>query len=179
MTPEEFHEMLPDYLAGELSESQELRLRAFLEAHPAERFRVEELRAAQQAVRQTAPSPTEAEDRVVGLPSLASLAGPREAGLPATRTAAGRFRFVPAALRYAAVVLLAFAGGYITRGWRPAEPAETPAQPEIARVAPAPAAGVLLPDALSPHLAERLERAIRAYPQGQTLTWALLSLAAR
>jgi len=54
-----------------------------------------------------------------------------------------------------------------------------PAQPGMVQVAPTPAAGVMLPGALSPRLAERLERAVRDYPQGQTLTWALLSLAAR
>lgn len=173
MTAEEFREKLPDYLAGELSKSEESRVGAYLDANPAEKRLADELLAAQHAVRQTAPSRVEAEERVAEVPPLETLTG-RGARTGSERTAGLRLRSVAVALRYAAVIALAFAGGYATRGWRAGEATGARVEPEERRLVEGPLVGPL-----SPHLAERLERAVREYPGGQTLTWALLSLAAR
>jgi anti-sigma factor RsiW len=179
MTPEEFHEKLPEYLAGELSESEERRVRAFLEANPSEQSRVEALLAALDAVRQTVPPPDEAEQRVSELPIPAALIGRGATRQAAARAAAGRLRLVSVALRYAAVILLAFASGYWARGRQGGELAGTPPQGETTQIVVRLTEAGPLAGPLSPRLAERLERAVRDYPQGQTLTWALLSLAAR
>lgn len=147
MTNEQFNDLLADWLGDELSPDDRTAFERELAANPLRRAEAQRLREAQDLVRALArPQP--------------QLRQPHPAML----------RVVAAALRYAAVIALAFAGGYMARG--PDAPATQPAAPRVVEQPPARAPG-------DSRLADRYAAALRKFPDSPTLSHSLLMLARR
>lgn len=147
MTDERFEQLLADHLAGELDDAAAAELHDAAAADSARAQRLRELEATERALGEHVVSLQAAEQRVATLlePVRVRETGAREA----------RSR-VPALLRYAAVVLLAFVAGYVFRGWS-------------AATEPAP----------REQLAERFVDAQREFPGSSQFAHSLLALARR
>ncbi len=159
MTEERFRELLADYLAGELDEQQAAAFRAELAASAERRKLASELQAAAAALEGNVLSENEArqrtEDLKLELPSPLKRAHASEA--------TGRYKRLFAALRYAAVIALAFGGGYIVRGWQSGSPETTSAPPPMAEI--------------NERYVANFAEATQLFPHSSTFTRSLLMLA--
>lgn len=118
----EFEVRLGEYLSGEMDADETRAFEALLANDPARRQLADELRETGALVRAAVPSAELAEQCTRGL-SLGR--SDRNAG-----RAAG-WRIAAAALRYAAVILLAFALGFMARGWESGPANTRPAAPSV------------------------------------------------
>jgi anti-sigma factor RsiW len=121
MNDEEFRELLADYVAGELDEERAAVFRAELEANEERRRLARELQAAAAALEANVVSQEEAERRTAAL----ELRGAAFSAAGSTRRGGGQRR-LPAVLRYAAVIVLAFGAGFLARGWQSESSAQAP-----------------------------------------------------
>jgi transposase len=143
MTCNEFRNHLADHLGGEAAAGAEQALRRHAETCGECRDELAGLELALATLEQSRLTRAQAEQRVSQTPRAISLA--------------------PALLRYAAVIALAFGGGYAVRGMR--SPAATPAPAHVA------------PAVQPAELASRYVAASSAYPRASSLTHALLAIA--
>ena len=160
MNDEQFRELLADYLAGELDEQRAAELRAELEANAERRKLAHELQAAAAALEANTIRPEEAERRTGGLAlaGVASAGAARESRRPLRRTR------LQSALRYAAVIVLAFGAGFVVRGWRlESTPIARPSPPST------------FP--LNEHYVANFARATQAFPESPAFSRSLLMLA--
>lgn len=160
MTQGEFEKLLPDFLAGELDAGGVAAVEAYLRTAPDQAALVAELAALQQEVRRGAPSVA---DAALQTRSLHAPSGPLRTGWR-----------IAVALRYAAVVLIAFGAGYWMRGGAAIAPPGAPPdarQPTVDRVVQA------SDGAVNPRVAKNFQRAASTYPQANSLAWAALSIA--
>jgi anti-sigma factor RsiW len=154
-----FREQLADLVAGELDSSQRAAAHEHMRTCAQCRELARGLEAAAAVVEADVVSPEEAERQTAGL------ALPKPHGV---RPAVVRRRYprLPTILRYAAVILLAFAGGYSARGWRASEIASPP--PPDDRASP-----------VGRELAQRYAMAMEQFPNSSALSRSLLALARR
>jgi len=142
MNPPEFEQRMADYLGAELEPIERAEFERLLAADPAAQKRVDALRTLAAAVRE--------------LPATVPPVAPQPL----------IWKRVMVVLRYAAVILLAFAAGYGVRG-AGGGPPET-----VRTVAAVPAAARSVTDSF----AERYARAVAAKPGASTLSHALLAM---
>ncbi len=171
MTRAEFENLLPDYLAGELDAAGVAAVRAYLADAPEEAARVSEMQTIEFDVRRLAPAQRVADERTVGLRGGVRI-GLRSGAR--TRGPARPLWMLSAVLRYAAAVSLAFGAGYWVRGG--AALTRVSADPAV-HDAGAPPIVVKVDEPVNPRLAQNFRRAATAYPQGNSLAWAMLSIA--
>lgn len=156
MNCDQIRERLADYLGGELDEPQ----RSDFDAHVAEcapcREYVHGLRESVAAV------------EALRLPQAVALT--RAAAIPVPSVARHPRVFLAAILRYAAVILTAFAAGYFSRG-----SAENPPNTVDAKPQPMIAAG----ESIHPEIAQNYQRVATQHPGASTLGLSLLSIARR
>ena len=169
MKDEKFRAMLADYLGGELDEQQVAAFRAELEANPERRKLADELQAAAAALEANVLSREEAERSTASLElDVATDKGmtlrvPSTGERPAGATHRRHYR-LHAALRYAAVIVMAFGVGFLARGWLPANQEGAPP------TAPA-------PTSINERYAARFVRATQSFPKSSTFSRSLLALA--
>lgn len=145
-------DFLADFLAGELDQAQHTAAREHVDACAECREQTRGLQAAAAAVESTIPTVEEAERRTASLT------------LPAIPAPAHRTLRLAPILRYAAVVLLAFGAGYLSRGGSgPSDPAAGDKTGD--------------PGVLNPQFVQGLERAASRYPASSGFSKALLALA--
>ena len=171
MNDERFESLLADYLTGELSPADEPEFRAELERNEQRRNLARSLQATAAALEADVPDLDEAEERSAAVPfdrivlKHLSSRKPRSTGIA---------RVGGAALRYAAVILLAFAAGYSARQWQGAEaappPVPTPVPLRVASAAPA---------QINDEYIANYARAARKFPQATSFSRALLAVASR
>jgi anti-sigma factor RsiW len=161
MTEERFRELLVDYLAGELDEQRAAEFRAELAASAERRRLASELQAAAAALEANVLSDDEAGQRTERL----ELETPLLADGQHTAERAPRYRVLFAALRYAAVVALAFGAGFLVRGWQSGSPEATPTPPP--------------PTEFNERYVASFAEATQSFPQSSTFTRSLLMLARR
>ncbi len=171
MTREEFRRLLPDYLGDELSPAERARVEEYLAGAPQDRAEVEGLRSAQTALGARLVS-LEAAER--SAPAALPVAGAGRAERPVVARLAG------VAARYVAVVLLAFAGGYATRGMMVGG---ADGGGERGVLDGGGGAGVrgsgAVPSIVHTDLAQKYVTAAQRYPQATELARALLTVARR
>lgn len=180
MTCEDVNNVAAEYLGGELSTA----LRAEVDAHLADcsacRGELAGLATASHALRAATVSPTEAERRVVSLelPEFAGndrraepAAANSEAGSPGRGAPSRSAVWWVAPLRYAAVISLAFAAGFLSRGAAPA--ADRPETRTVRIERPAAPAGV------SDVLVKQFREASSDFPHTSSFGRSLLALARR
>ncbi|MBU0638208.1 MAG: zf-HC2 domain-containing protein [Planctomycetes bacterium] len=151
-----FRERLADYIGGELEPEQHAVFATHVSECPTCRAEVRALQAAAAVLDAGVLSREEAAERTATLAPPVAVAArvPRLARRP---------RMIYAALRYAAVVALAFGAGYGARGWR-VTPVESPPVVVVERQ-------------INPRLVHRLEQAAKRFPRSTSLSWSLLCLA--
>jgi anti-sigma factor RsiW len=165
MNDREFHELLAEYVAGELDDERAAMFRAELDADPARRMLAQQYQAAAAALEAHLLSDEETERRAASLSfeQVASTAtdgaGTRVNGLRGRR-----YVHLRAALRYAAVIALAFGAGFLARG-RDTQTNET---------APPPAA---VDASIDKRLAAKYTQASQSFPESPTFSRSLLMLA--
>lgn len=154
-----FREQLADLVAGELDSQQRAAAHEHMQTCEQCRELARGLEAAAAVVEADVVSPEEAERQT------AALAPPKPHGM---RPAIVRRRYprLSTIVRYAAVILLAFAGGYSARGWR-ADEIASPLPPDD-RASP-----------VSSELAQRYAIATEQFPDSSALSRSLLALARR
>ena len=163
MNDEKFRELLADYIAGELDQRQAAAFRAELEADPERRKLANELQAVAAALEANLLSEEEAEQRTASLQlEAAGVIRAPSAGEPAARYGPPRRLPLRSALRYAAVIALAFGAGFIVRGWQSESPAMTSPPP---------------PMAINERYVASFAQATQSYPRSSTFTRSLLVLA--
>lgn len=118
MNEQEFRGLLADYLAGELDEAQAAAFRAELEASEQRRKLATELQAAAAALEANVLSHEQAEQRTASLELEGATARARSASERSARGGGRRHQRLRVALRYAAVIVLAFGAGFLARGWQ-------------------------------------------------------------
>jgi len=123
MTDEEFRLRLAEYLAGEMSAEQADAFREVLHADRRRSRLAQDLEDVQARLRSGLPGLDEAERRTGVLAALSGSSQGAASRAPATR----QRRFpVGSALRYAAVIALAFSAGYFARARLRPQPAPEP-----------------------------------------------------
>ena len=174
MNDERFESLLADYLAGELSPADEAEFRTELDRDEQRRKLAQSLQAAAAALEADVPDLEQADersadvlfDRIV----LRHLAERQRQPQP-MRVA----RLGTSLLRYAAVIMLAFATGYLVRGW---SRTELEGQPSPTPTPPAHTAGAVAPQINDEYIAN-YARASRTFPQATSFSRALLAVASR
>jgi anti-sigma factor RsiW len=179
MNDAEFRELLADYIGGELDEQRAAAFRAELEADPQRRRLAEELQAAAAALEANVVSPEEAKERTEAL-ELARIsrdsANASRRALRADRVRSIRFRAV---LRYAAVIVLAFGGGFLARGWMPGTRSSVGAADQTRPVAgdQMSVPPLEVTTAINEQLVVNFRQATKSFPESSTFSRALLALA--
>jgi anti-sigma factor RsiW len=153
MTCDEFNAQLADFVGGELDAAARSTANAHMEQCPDCAREANELLQVAGAVRDTV-------SRTEGIP----LRSP-----PLSAAALGFSHRAAGLLRYAAVVLIAFAAGYGTRLWL-ASPQE--ASPVVAETNSSE-----LAVAVSDRVMTKYSRATHGFPDSSPLSWSLISLA--
>jgi anti-sigma factor RsiW len=174
MNCQRLREQLADFVAGELDAQQRAAAQQHIDACEQCRELVRGLQAAAATLESGLISANEAERQT------ASMAAPRARaasdvpirGVPGVlssfeRTLVWRRR-LSTIVRYAAIVLLAFVGGYFARGWRLHQRA---ARQEPARL------GLEAAPQVSRELASRYAEAAQQFPDSSTFSRSLLMLA--
>jgi hypothetical protein len=184
MTSKEFRTLLADYLAGELREEQRAAVEAHLASSPDDRAEVEALRRTQSMIGAALISRPEADRRVAErwTASDFSAAAVTRVG-PGVHSASG---LAAAALRYAALIGLAFLGGmWAERQWG-MRPDVSPAHSGGALIQPdrlaQDGAAYAPPDLLagaSPEFVRAAVRTAQAYPGLDPVALATLALGSR
>jgi hypothetical protein len=151
-----FREKLADLVAGELDSPQRDAAHEHMQTCEQCRELARDLEAAAAIVEADLLPREEAERRTAAL-------APPAPGAP--DSVVWRYR-LPAIVRYAAVILLAFICGYLARGWRTGEVASLPPPDERSSL-------------MSSELAQRYAMAAEQFPDSSTLSRALLAIARR
>jgi anti-sigma factor RsiW len=158
MTCATLRERLADLIAGELPSPERAEADAHLASCADCRRTVAELSAAEQMLRAGSASPAQAESAVRGL--VLPRGEARQSVL---------LRFVPIAIRYAAVIVLGFVGGYLTRGPSAGAPTSPPTGAGTVRVTDEPL--------VNPAIVARYQAAEATFPAAPRFSRSLLALA--
>jgi anti-sigma factor RsiW len=164
MNEERFQELLADYIAGELDQQQTAAFRAELESNPERRRLARELQAAAAALEANDLSDQEARQRTESL-SLSEIAARGADPTPETARPVRRL----AALRYAAVIVLAFGAGFLARGWKS----------DVGEPPPPPTPATVTAPAINERYVAKYRQVMQAFPKSSSLSRSLLTLARR
>lgn len=165
MNDQEFHELLAEYVAGELDRERAALFRAELDADPARRMLAHQYQAAAAALEANLLSDEEADRRAASLEFEQVTSTATESRvLQASDLRSRRDRYLGAALRYAAVIALAFGAGFLARG-RDTQRGETVSPPAAVDAS------------FNERLAAKYTRASQSFPESPTFSRSLLMLA--
>jgi anti-sigma factor RsiW len=168
MNCREFREQLAEFIGGELDAEQHAAAQSHMQSCQECRERARGLEAAAAALEAGLVSPGEAERRTAALT-------PPHAARPAA--ASGRVLRVSTVLRYAAIIMLAFAGGYLVRGWRAGDGAAGQQLAQTGQTVVPPVIDAV--PGVSRELADLYVRAAQKFPDSSTFSRSLLMLARR
>ena len=176
MNEREFQDKLAEYLAGELSATEAEAFRAALASDERRRRLVDELQAAAAALEARDVSEEHAREATAEL-RFADIAA-RAAESRTLTLHPHWMRFANVALRYAAVIVLAFVAGFWARGgaWNSVPP-QSPAQPTVAETDSIESVDVGATVEVNDRYVKKFAKASRAFPNASSFSRSLMVLA--